>query len=219
MSLGLAWPSVGRNAAPITSSTFISGQSSWASLGESNACRARTSARWWPGASPPSSVPRCRRAAVRRCASSPWRAPSRLEPIVEATEYPSSWVTLAFGPQLPDKAGRMPGRARTRACALEQQNVRPAPPAEVVGHRTADDAAADDDHLGGGRKIFHARSMASKAAKRASKRDRFSPCRRGSRNRCRMDLGDHAPQGLAQQRGGGHGGKRSRSSSVTGRSK
>ena len=47
--------------------------------------------------------------------------------------------------QLADQAGRMPGGAAGQLLALEQHDVGPAELGQVIGDRTAGDAAADDD--------------------------------------------------------------------------
>jgi hypothetical protein len=62
--------------------------------------------------------------------------------------------------QLPDQAGRMPGRAAGQLLAFEQHDVGPAELGQVIGHRAAGDAAADDDHAGILRNSHtHARSL------------------------------------------------------------
>ena len=48
---------------------------------------------------------------------------------------------------------------RGQLAALEQQHVGEAHLAQMIGDRAADDAAADDDDLGGRRQVAHARSM------------------------------------------------------------
>ena len=47
----------------------------------------------------------------------------------------------------------MPGGAGRQPVALEHEHVGPAGVGEVVGDRGADDAAADDDDSGTGRKL------------------------------------------------------------------
>ncbi len=47
--------------------------------------------------------------------------------------------------QLPDQPRRVPGRAGGQLLALQQHDVGPAELGEVIGDRTAGDAAADDD--------------------------------------------------------------------------
>ncbi|MNY67343.1 hypothetical protein D3C86_2049140 [compost metagenome] len=49
--------------------------------------------------------------------------------------------------QLADEAGRVPGGAAAQLPLLQQHDVRPAEPGQVIGHRTADNTAADDDDL------------------------------------------------------------------------
>jgi hypothetical protein len=49
-----------------------------------------------------------------------------------------------------DQPGRMPRRAGRQALALEQHDVGPAEPGEVIGDAGADDAAADDHRAGVG---------------------------------------------------------------------
>ena len=52
------------------------------------------------------------------------------------------------GAQLGNETGRVPGGARGQALAFQQDNICPAELGQVIGHRGADDAAADDDGAG-----------------------------------------------------------------------
>ena len=56
-----------------------------------------------------------------------------------------------------DQPGRVPCRARRELVALEQHDVGPSPPGEVVGDAAADDTSADDHDSGAARQsVFHA---------------------------------------------------------------
>ena len=59
--------------------------------------------------------------------------------------------------QLGDQPGGMPGGAGGEPLAFEQDDVGPSELGEVIGHRAADDAAADDDHPCLLRKLCHFR--------------------------------------------------------------
>ena len=82
-------------------------------------------------------------------------APDRPEPgrlpglLLDLGEQPARIVEelrqALVGPHGADEAGRVPGRPAREARALEEQNVAPAEPGEVVGGARADDPAADDD--------------------------------------------------------------------------
>ena len=55
---------------------------------------------------------------------------------------------------MPDEARRVPGRAGGELVLLQHDHVRAVVAREVIGGRAADDAAADDDDLGVGGKVF-----------------------------------------------------------------
>ncbi len=56
--------------------------------------------------------------------------------------------------QLPDQARRMPGCPAGQLLAFQQHDIFPSELGQVIGHRTADDTAADNHHTGLGGK-FH----------------------------------------------------------------
>ena len=57
--------------------------------------------------------------------------------------------------QLSDQAGGVPGCAAGQLLSFEQYDVAPAELGEVVGNRTADNAATDDDDIGTFRQVRH----------------------------------------------------------------
>ncbi len=61
---------------------------------------------------------------------------------------------VAVGAQLADKPRRMPGGAGGELLALQQHHVGDAYLRQVIGQRTADDAAADNDDICAGGKVF-----------------------------------------------------------------
>ena len=79
--------------------------------------------------------------------------------------------------QLADQAGRVPGGPAGQLALLEQQQVGPAEPGQVVGDAGADHTAADDDHPGatGQRGLSH-RARPRRAAR--GTRPRSAPRRR-----------------------------------------
>ena len=87
-----------------------------------------------------------------------------LERVIERDRVAEQLGDVGARAQLADEPGGMPGRAGGQLAPLEQQHVGQAHLAEMIGHRAADDAAADDDDLGGRRQLAHARSMARKVA-------------------------------------------------------
>ena len=52
---------------------------------------------------------------------------------------------VGMAAQLPDKPGGMPGGAAAELALLEQNDIGPTQLCQMVGHRAADDTAADDD--------------------------------------------------------------------------
>ncbi len=64
---------------------------------------------------------------------------------------------VAVGPHLPHQPGGMPGSAAGEPTLLQQQHVAAAELGQVVGGRTAGDAAADDQGLDMGRQVHGAR--------------------------------------------------------------
>jgi len=58
-----------------------------------------------------------------------------------------------------EQAGRVPGGAASELLALQQHDVGPAELGEVIGNGTANDAAANDDDAGVGRKRFAHRNL------------------------------------------------------------
>ena len=106
----------------------------------------------------------------------------------------------------------MPGRAGGQLALLEQHDVGLVVARQMIGRRAADDAAADDDDLGmrgqGHDRVFpYVRAIG--VERRVEPRQVF----RGvgdvvDAGRVEMQLGDHAPHRLAQQRGALHGGVR-----------
>src|SRR6185295_5616164 len=77
---------------------------------------------------------------------------------------------------LPDQAGRVPGGSATEAPLLEQHHIAPAELRQVVGDAHADDAAADDDDLGMGRRRIHILSATTPAATVAAPAMRRAMC-------------------------------------------
>ena len=55
---------------------------------------------------------------------------------------------VAGGAELADEARRMPGGARRQLLSLQHHHIGDAFLGQVIGHRTADNAAADDDDVG-----------------------------------------------------------------------
>ena len=74
------------------------------------------------------------------------------------------------GAQLTDHAGGMPGGSATDESLLEQHDILPARLGQMIGHRTAHNAATDDDHTG------------------RRRRNRWGQ-REGGANRCIADVG------------------------------
>ena len=148
MSLGLACPSVGRNAAPTTSSTVISGKSSCASFGESRCISSPKAVR---GRRLPLHLGPALGVAGEPQAAVPLPAGREsglgLQPVVERDRIAEELRDVGVGAELPDEPGRMPGRAGGELGALQQQHVAQAHLAEMIGDRAADDAAADDHDL------------------------------------------------------------------------
>src|SRR4029077_4304870 len=97
-----------------------------------------------------------------------------LERVVKRDRVAEQLGDVCARAQLSDEAGGVPGRAASELPALEQKHVGDAHFAEMIGHGAADDAAADNDDLGGRRQRAHARSIASQVAYAVSKRRKFS---------------------------------------------
>ncbi len=173
MSEGEAWPSVGRKAAPMTSSIVISGQRSRASDGV-RSCISRPKERavvaWRLHLGPALGGAGEAEAAVHLPAGG--EAGLGLQPVVEGDGVAEELGDVGVGAELADEAGGVPGGAGGELVPLQQDDVGEAHQAEVVGRGAADDAAADDDDLGRCREVGHGRSL--KAAQAASKRARFS---------------------------------------------
>ena len=178
MSDGLACPSVGRNAAPTTSSTVISGHSACASLRRQQlhlqAERVRR------GRLPADLDPALGRAGEPQAAIA---LPARglpglgLQPPVELDRVAQQLGDVGAGAQLADQPGGMPGRARGQPALLQQQHVGPAELAQMIGHRAADDAAADDDDAGGGGQVGHRWTSAHSVQYICTIGDAFMPTR------------------------------------------
>ena len=149
MSEGEAWPSVGRKAAPTTSSTCISGQRSCASLGRQQLhleAEALGRRRLALDLGPALGVAGEPQAAIALPAGG--EPGLGLEPVVERDRIAEQLGDVGVGAKLADEAGGMPGRAGGELAALEQQDLADAHLGEMIGGRAADDAAADDDDLG-----------------------------------------------------------------------
>ena len=73
-----------------------------------------------------------------------------LQALVELDRIAQHLGDRGGGAQLPDEAGGVPGRAGGQLVLLEHDHVGLVIAREVVGRRTADDAAADHDDLGVG---------------------------------------------------------------------
>ena len=86
----------------------------------------------------------------------------RLEPVVERDRVAEKLCDVGARSELPDEARRVPGGARRKLSPLEQDHVLLAHPGKMIGDRAADDAAADDDDLGRGRKLAHDLSISRK---------------------------------------------------------
>ena len=164
MSEGLAWPSVGRNAAPTRSATSISGHSVLRLVGrkemhlQAEAARRRR-------------LPLDLRHAfgvageAQAAVHLPARRLSglRLEPAIDLDRAREKPRDVGRCPQLPDEARRMEGGAARELLALEQQHILGAEFGEVIGGGAADDAAADDDDLRLRREIHHSSGSSSSA--------------------------------------------------------
>ena len=87
-----------------------------------------------------------------------------LEPVIEFDGIAEQLGDVGARAQLSDQPRGVPGRAACQPPTLEQEHVGETHLPQVIGHRTADDAAAYDDDLGGRRQIAHARSIAWKVA-------------------------------------------------------
>ncbi len=75
---------------------------------------------------------------------------------------------------MPDETRRVPRRARRQLALFDQQHVGQPHLAEMVSDRAPDDAAADDDDLGGRWQLAHEFPRLSNWAYAFSKRARFS---------------------------------------------
>jgi hypothetical protein len=82
-----------------------------------------------------------------------------LEPVIEFDGVAKELRDVGTRAQLSDKPGGVPSRAAGQLSLLEQEDVGETPLAQVLGDRTADDAAADDDDFRGRRQLAHARSI------------------------------------------------------------
>ena len=145
MSVGLACPSVGRNAAPTTSSTVISGHRACASPGESRcisrpndlavvACRLTSFHR---------SVVACQAQAAVHLP--PGGLPGLgLQPLVQVDRVAEQLGDVGAAAQLADEPGGVERGARRQLVPLDQHRVGPPQLGQVVGRGAADDASTDD---------------------------------------------------------------------------
>ncbi len=145
MSVGLACPSVGRNAAPITSSTVISGHRSCASSAESRCISSPNDL----------AVVACRftsfhRSVVARQPQAAVHLPSGglsglvLQPLVEVDRVAEQLGDVGAAAQLADETGSVERGARRELVPLDEHRVGPSQLGQVIGRRAPDDAAADD---------------------------------------------------------------------------
>ena len=72
----------------------------------------------------------------------------RLKPHVKLRRIARQLGHVGAGPQLSDQPRRMPCGTRGELFAFQQDHISPTKFSEVIGHRAADHATADDDHLG-----------------------------------------------------------------------
>ena len=156
MSLGLAWPSVGRNAAPTTSSTRISGHRSRASAGL-NRCISSPNER---------AVVACRLTSIQRSALQARPEPAialpaggkpglRFQAVVERHRVAEHLGDVGAGPQLANQPGGMEGGPGGELVPFQQHDLVDAPLGKVIGDGTADNAPADDDDPRRGRQVAH----------------------------------------------------------------
>src|SRR6185312_7414234 len=91
-----------------------------------------------------------------------------LQPFEEARRVLGKLGEVAARPELADEAGRVPRRPRSELLAFEEHRVPDADPGEVIGDGRADDAAADDDDIGAGRKTLGHEKARGCGGRRAS---------------------------------------------------
>ena len=80
----------------------------------------------------------------------------RFQPTVEFGRIACEPGQVLAGTQLADQTRRMPGGARCQLLALQKHDVGPAKCCQMIGHRAAGNAAADDDDARLCRKVGHA---------------------------------------------------------------
>ncbi len=172
MSEGPACPSLGMKVAPTRSSTSSSGHNAFASAGESR-CMSRPKlwavVAWRLNSVQRSSLQASRRHPVSRQPVA--RPVSVLESLVEVDRVAEHLGDRRRRAELPDQAGRMPGRAAGQLALLDQHHVGLVVAGEMVRGGAADDAAADHDDSGVGGHGRHAAGPAIIAARRRQGRD------------------------------------------------
>ena len=75
------------------------------------------------------------------------------EALVEVDRVAQNLGNRCRRPELADEAGGVPGRAAGQLAAIDENDICLVVAGEMIGGRTADDAAADDDNFGCVRKI------------------------------------------------------------------
>ena len=157
--------------------------------------------------------------AVAREPQAPVLLPARrlpglaFQPFVERDAFRQEPGDVRIRAQLPDQPGGMEGRAAGQLGPLQQHDVAPAEPGQVIGGGAADDAAADDDDSRGRRNVCHVFCSLVTAQEWPGRSDigAFEAIQVLPRVGHVVDVepgvyfGDHGPHALAQQRSALHG--------------